>query len=66
MTKEVEIIERCESTLKIKPSTRERLANAGTKRDSYDDIINKLLDHYHNFIIKPNTIKVVAGKEGKK
>jgi hypothetical protein len=45
--------EYCTATIKIKPTTRERLANLGTKRESYDVILTKLIDHYHNFTIKP-------------
>ena len=51
------VIELCEKTIKIKSSTRDRLANAGSKRDSYDDIINRLIDPYHNFTISPRKKK---------
>ena len=38
----------------IKPETRERLIGISRKDETFDEIINKLLDHYHNFTIKGN------------
>jgi len=32
------------TTIQITPETRERLQNIGTKKETYNDIINRLLD----------------------
>lgn len=40
------------TTVTIAIPTRNRLVEIGRKNESYDEIINKLLDHYHNFTIK--------------
>lgn len=32
--------------IRVKKSTRERLGNIGTKKDSYDSVINMLIDQY--------------------
>jgi hypothetical protein len=34
------------TTIKIQTSTRERLADLGKKSESYDTIINRLIDSY--------------------
>ena len=34
------------TTVKILKSTRERLADLGKKQDTYDEIINRLIDAY--------------------
>lgn len=34
--------------IRIKKDTRERLGNLGTKKDSYDSLINMLIDYYTN------------------
>ena len=34
------------TTIRIRPKTRERLKNLGKKSETYDDIINKLIDKY--------------------
>jgi len=34
------------TSIKIRPGTRDRLADLGKKRESYDQIINKLIDFY--------------------
>ena len=34
------------TTIKLEPATRVRLANLGRKGDTYDQIINCLIDHY--------------------
>ena len=34
------------TTIKVLKSTRERLADLGKKSDTYDEIINKLIDSY--------------------
>jgi len=33
-------------TIKIKEDTHKRLAEIGKKGDSFDDLINMLIDHY--------------------
>lgn len=40
------------TTMSIKPATLNRLADICHKKESYDEVINKLIDHYHNFTIK--------------
>ena len=46
------------TSLRIDTGTRDRLKEIGKKNESYDTLINRLLDHYHNFtIIKPKGIK---------
>ena len=40
------------TTLVVTPDTLNRLADICHKRESYDAVINKLLDHYHYFTIK--------------
>lgn len=40
------------TTMSIKPATLKRLADICHKQDTYDILINKLIDHYHNFTIK--------------
>jgi hypothetical protein len=44
-------------TIMVKIDTRKRLGELGTVDDSMDDVISKLLDHYHNFTINPKGIK---------
>jgi len=34
------------TTIKVLKSTRERLADLGKKHDTYDEIINRLIDSY--------------------
>jgi hypothetical protein len=34
------------TTIQLRKSTRDRLASMGRKNDTYDDIINALLDKY--------------------
>ena len=34
------------TTIKIQKSTRDRLANIGTKRETYDAILQRLMDFY--------------------
>ena len=34
------------TTLRVKVSTRDRLADIGNKDDTFDDIINRLVDFY--------------------
>lgn len=34
------------TTIKILKSTRERLADLGKKQDTYDEIVNRLIDAY--------------------
>lgn len=34
--------------IRVKKQTRERLGNIGTKKDSYDSLINKLIDFYES------------------
>lgn len=34
------------TTIKILKSTRERLADLGKKQDTYDEIVNRLIDSY--------------------
>ena len=33
-------------TIQLKTGTRERLKDAGTKRETYDDLVNRLLDFW--------------------
>jgi len=33
-------------TIQLQRETRERLKDAGTKRETYDDVINRLLDFW--------------------
>ena len=40
------------TTIHLDKPTRDRLKGIGMKGESYADLINKLLDHYHNFTIK--------------
>jgi hypothetical protein len=40
------------TTIMVAPETRHRLIKIGKKGETYDLLINKLLDHYHNFTIK--------------
>lgn len=49
------------TTMTIGTHTRDRLVDIGRKNETYDTIINKLLDHYHNFTINP-TNKVKSKK----
>ena len=46
------------TSIMVHYETRDRLADIGKKNETYEDIINKLVDHYHNFTIN--------GKRGKK
>lgn len=48
---------RFRSTVNVTPETLTRLADITHKRESYDAVINKLIDHYHNFTIKGNKKK---------
>lgn len=34
------------TNIQVKRSTRDRLAELGSKKDTYDDIINRLIEHY--------------------
>jgi len=34
------------TTVKIRKDTRERLASMGSKKETYNDIINRLMDRY--------------------
>lgn len=45
------------STVNVTKETLVRLADTCHKQESYDSLINKLLDHYHNFTIKGNRKK---------
>lgn len=40
------MLEQDATTVKILKSTRERLADLGKKQDTYDEIINRLIDAY--------------------
>jgi hypothetical protein len=40
------MLEQNATTIKILKSTRERLADLGKKQDTYDEIINRLIDSY--------------------
>lgn len=46
--------------------TRDRLKAIGCKGDTYDVLINKLIDHYHNFTISPKLAEKVTVKRIKK
>jgi len=37
--------------------TRDRLAEMGKKNETYDTLINRMIDHYYNFTINGNTQK---------
>ena len=37
-------------TIQITPETRERLKDTGTKRETYDDLINRLLDEHEGIV----------------
>jgi len=39
-------LEQNATTIKILKSTRERLADLGKKQDTYDEIVNRLIDAY--------------------
>ena len=41
-------------TIMLHQGTIERLKGSGTMGDTYDTLINRLLDHYHNFTISPS------------
>jgi hypothetical protein len=43
---------RIRHTIPVFTETRARLIDIGKKGETYDLLINKLLDHYHNFTIK--------------
>ena len=45
MTKRIKNIATDTVVLEVKRTTRERLKDLGTKRDTYDDIICRLLDN---------------------
>jgi len=40
------MLEQNATTIKILKSTRERLADLGKKQDTYDEIVNRLIDAY--------------------
>ena len=40
-------------TIMLHLDTIKRLKQSGTMGDTYDTLINRLLDHYHNFTISP-------------
>ena len=44
-------------TIQIKPATRELLKDAGSKRETYDDVINRLLDFWNEQHVEKPTIK---------
>lgn len=48
------------TSISLTPQTRERLVDIGRKNESYDTLLNRLMDHYHNFTISGTT------KRGKK
>ncbi|MCJ7635353.1 hypothetical protein MUP77_23555 [Candidatus Bathyarchaeota archaeon] len=39
-------MELCHTTIRILKSTRERLADLGKKKETYDEIINRLINSY--------------------
>lgn len=39
-------------TVTLERETVQRLKEMGTLGDTYDILINRLIDHYHNFTIK--------------
>jgi hypothetical protein len=44
------------TSIKVKKMTRDHLAQVGTKSETYDDIINRLLDRYEKkSTAKPRT-----------
>jgi hypothetical protein len=46
MTNDDTIIEMPQTTIRINTSTRDRLVELGKKNESYDTIINKLIDFF--------------------
>ena len=46
-------------TIQIKPATRELLKDAGSKRETYDDVINRLLDFWNEQHVEKPTIKYI-------
>jgi hypothetical protein len=46
MNTETTIIEMPQTSIKIQMSTRDRLVELGKKNESYDTIINKLIDSF--------------------
>ena len=34
------------TNIQVQVTTRDRLAELGSKKDTYDDIINRLIEHY--------------------
>jgi hypothetical protein len=41
-------VSRDETTIRVKRTNKERMANIGKKDDSYDDILQNLLDYYES------------------
>jgi hypothetical protein len=41
------------TSIMMSKETRDRLADIGKKKETFEQIIIKLLDHYHNFTISP-------------
>lgn len=58
MTKDKEDI----TSLRVKKPTRARLEGLGGKADTYDDIINRLIDFYLSGV-KKGEFKAIAGKK---
>jgi hypothetical protein len=48
MNNEATVIEMPQTTIRINNTTRDRLVDLGKKNESYDTIINKLIDSYQN------------------
>lgn len=46
MDNETTVIEMAQTSIKIQMSTRDRLVEIGKKNESYDTLINKLIDNY--------------------
>ena len=43
------------TTIRVTQKTKQRLNNFGIKGDSYDDILNRLMDRYRPIGVKPRS-----------
>jgi hypothetical protein len=51
------------TSIMMSKETRDRLAEVGKKKETFEQIIIKLLDHYHNFTISPSRGKKRNGTD---
>jgi len=41
------------TTIQLQDETYKRLKSLGKKNETFDELVKMLLDHYHNFTIRP-------------